>query len=626
MAKGYTGRVLVVDLTTGTVQEDKLEERLYRHFIGGLGLGVRLLYQRQSGKVDPLGEQNILGFIPGLLSGTGAPGSSRLTVVAKSSLTGTWGDANVGGYMARELKRAGYDGILIQGISHRPVYLLIHQGKAELRDASHLWGKETTETVEILRKEIGDSKLRIGCIGPAGELKSAIASIIFDKGRAAGRSGLGAIMGSKYLKAVAVRGQDLVPVADQDRFRELRRNLLTQIKETKAAAVRTKVEGKGTIAGIESLVTSGATPIKNWRLNGADAIPFLAKISGPAVNSYVIDGSRGLASCADCPIACGALVKSEKDGIGECHRPEYETVAGFGALCFNEDLASIIRASDFCNRYGLDIISASSTIAFAIECYEQGIISKKDTDGIELRWNDGPTLLTLLDKIARREGFGDVLADGVRKAVQRIGHGAEQYAIHVYGQEPGFHDARLLPARGTNYIADPTPGRHTTGLISVAVERGNSPDSYVEFNVPEVELYDYGNKKVMYGIVAKYEQVFASCGLCKFIFPAGPIRLPELISAVTGWDYSPSELLETGERIQTMRQLFNIREGIEPNDFQLPLRLSQPADIGPLKDIPVNFNLLRRQYYEGMGWSTTGYPLPSRLNELGLADVVKEDW
>lgn len=538
MTAGYTGKILIVDLTSEEVKEEQLHDELYREFIGGVGLGVRLLYKRQPGKVAPLGQQNILGFMPELLTGTAVPSSSRLTLVSKSPFTGGWGDANVGGYIGYELKRAGYDGILFHGISPQPVYLLIHQGKAELRDASHLWGKDTIETEEMLRKE------------------------------------------------------------------------------TKVKFIDT-LKSMGTAGSTEGFIVGGATPIKNWSLSGEDSMPPDTQPYGTGINSYLVRRS----TCAGCPIGCGGSVKTEE--TGECLRPECETIVGFGPMCLNNDMVSIIEASAICDRYGIDTISVSTTIAFTIECYQRGIITKQDTDGIELTWNNPSAVIAMLKKIVKREGFGTILADGVKRAAEKIGHGAWECAIHVGGQELGFHDPRQLPARGTGYICDPTPGRHTTFFAGTILERAGSPGPYPELWEPQVELRDYEHKSAIYSAAIKYEQVVASAGVCKFAMFQGTFPVVDFIIAVTGWDFSPAETLVTGERIQTLRQLFNIREGINPKEFCLPQRVSQSATTGPFRGIPVDFDLLRKQYYEAMGWDPeTGYPVESRLEELGLRDLA----
>lgn len=618
MTTAYMGKVLAVDLTLAKVKEEQLKERLYRDFIGGVGLGVRLLYERQPGKVDPLGEENILGFMPGLLGGTAVPGSSRLTVVSKSPLTGGWGDASMGGYIAPEIKQAGYDGILVQGISPRPVYLLLYQGKAELRDAFHLWGRDTIETQEILRKEIGDRRLRVICIGPAGEAQSLISAIMSEgrEGRAAARSGLGAVMGSKRLKAIAVRGQNVIPVADSAQVSKLRRQFVNGVKETETLFIKALKTG-GTAGYTHPFVTAGATPFKNWSLIGPESMPSYEPFDD-RINKYVVRRS----ACAGCPIGCSATLKSEEIG-GEYDRPEYETVAAFGPMCLNNDVATVINANDICNHYGIDTISTGNVIAFAMECYERGIITKQDTDGIELTWGNGQAIVAMVEMVAKREGFGAILADGVKRAAERIGRGAEEWAIHVGGQELGYHDPRQIPSRGTAYICDPTPGRHTTFLVARLLEAGPLPGPYPEFWKPRVEYRDYGHKSVIYNRCATYEQVLASAGMCKFLIFQPGLRLIEFISAVTGWDFSLAETQVTGERIQTMRQLFNIREGIDPKHFRLPQRVSQPATMGPYKDAPLDFDLLRRQYYEAMGWDVdTGYPKKAKLDELGLKEFA----
>jgi len=618
MTTGYTGKILVVDLTSVEVREEQIPDKLYRDFIGGAGLGARLLYERQPGKVDPLDKQNILGFMPGLLSGTAVPGSSRTTVVSKSPITGGWGDSNVGGYIASELKRSGYDGILFQGISPNPVYLLIYKSKFELRDASHLWGKDTTQTIEILRKEIGERRLRVMCIGPAGEAQSVISAIMTEDGRAAARSGLGAVMGSKRLKAIAVMSQNGVSVADSTRVRELRQQFVNAVKKTEVPFIKALKTG-GTARYVHPFITAGATPFKNWNLIGPEAMasykPFEDKIS-----KYVARRS----ACAGCPIGCGATLDLRVVGLGESQRPEYETIAGFGPNCFNNDAVTILKANDICNRSGIDTISASGVIAFAIDCYERAIITKQDTDGIELAWGNGPVIIAMLEKLVKGEGFGAILADGVKKAAERIGRGTDEYAIHAGGQALGYHDPRQIPARGTGYICDPTPGRHTSFLVARLLEAGSLPGPYPEFFESKVECRDYGHKSLIYGKCTKYEQVVASAGLCKFILFQPGFPLVEFISAVTGWDFSLAELEVTGERIQDMRQLFNMREGIDPKQFRLPQRVSQPAVMGPYKDVPQDFDLLRKQYYEAMAWDAeTGYPLKSRLEQLGLGELSK---
>lgn len=580
---GYMGKILFIDLTAGSIGEETLSESIYRDFIGGEGLGAKIVYERQVGKVDALGAENILGFVTGLLTGCGVPSASRLAVVTKSPLTGTWGDANVGGFFGHELKASGYDAIFFKGIAPHPVYLLLTQSNIELRDASHLWGKDTTDSMEILRQETGDPAIRVACIGPAGEVASLISSIIME-GRAAARSGVGAVMGAKKLKAIVVKGKKRVPVADSEAIKRMRRNITRDMRESDDFMMK-MVREHGTCGGFSECITSGEAPIKNWSLAGVEAMPTHSKLHGESITKYQLRKT----GCAGCPIACGGIVKVDKGPyqVTETRKPEYETLVSFGAMCLNDNVESVIKANDICERYGIDTMSAGTTIAFAMECYERGIISKHDTEGIELTWGNAAAILSMLQKMAKREGFGAVLADGVKRAAERIGRGAEEIAVHVHGQEVPYHDPRMMPNMGTMCISDPTPARHTR-----------------------------------YTKDTKYHEVFVACGGCVFVKRSLP--LVDLISAATGWDFTAAELLVTGERIQTLRQAFNIREGLYPQDFYLPPKLQEPLTHGPLKGVPVDFAVLRKAYYEAMNWDPeTGEPSKERLQELGLGEIIK---
>ena len=621
MQGGNIGRVLFVDLSSGAISEEKLEEKLYRDFIGGTGLGARILYERMAPGVDPLGPENWLGFVTGPLTGTAVPSTGRYTVVAKSPLTATWGDANSGGYFGSELKAAGYDAVFFNGISSQPVYLWINDGKAELRDAAHLWGKDTTETEEILCQELGDQAIRVACIGPAGESRSLIAAVINDRGRAAARSGLGAVMGAKRLKAIAVRGNKKVPVADSAWLRALRKEHLKGQKENLFIK---SMSTYGTCAALNHAVKTGDAPIRNWSLMGTEAMPGYTRLIGEEVIKYKIKNY----TCQGCPIACGGIVGVERGpyAVEEGHKPEFQTVASFGTLCFNDNLESIIKANDICNRYGLDTISAGATIAFATECYERGLIDKKDTGGIELTWGNAVALIAMLEKIARREGFGDVLADGVKVAAERIGHNSEEFAIHIHGQEICNHDPRRMRAMGVSYIGDPTPARHTSAATPMTIaDRGRGAGGpYPELQNTEVPADDYENKGKIYAVATDYHQVFTSSGFCEFLVFVGNAPLVEYISAVTGWDFTIEEALVTGRRIQTMRQAFNVREGLQPADFSLPGRIKATPASGPLAGKVVDSDALRDAYYRALGWDVeTGRPLEESLARLGLKELVK---
>jgi len=458
MAGGYAGKLGFVDLTTGEVKIEKLDEDLARDFIGGQGIGARILFERQKKGVDPLGPESYLGFTTGPLTGTKVPTGGRYMAVCKSPLTGGWGDANSGGYFGAELKAAGWDAIFVSGAASSPKYITISDDRIEIKDAAHLWGQDTIETEKAIQKDAGDKKIRIASIGPASEKLSLISGIVNDAGRIAARSGVGAVMGSKKLKALAVRGTGKAGIADKDELDRLRK---AYIKEMKAMGGFAQLLMKHGTCGLTSgLVACGATPVKNWRYTGTQSFANLEKIGDP---DTVIQYQSRKYGCANCPIACGGIfnVTGGKYPVGETHKPEYETIGAFGTMCMCDDLEAIIKLNDMCNRSGLDTISAGTTLAFAMECFESGILSESDTGGIALTWGNAEAMIAMIDKMIARQGFGDILADGVKIAAQRIGSGAEEFAMHIGGQEPGLHNALFLPSRGTGFVCDPTPGRHT---------------------------------------------------------------------------------------------------------------------------------------------------------------------
>ena len=621
MTGGYAGKIGFVNLSSGEIREQALDEKLARDFIGGHGLGARILFENQKGRVDALGPENVLGFVTGPLTGTPVPTGSRYMVVCKSPLTGGWGDANSGGFFGPELKFAGWDAIFVSGVASKPSYLMITNAGIEIKDAAHLWGKDAIETEEALVEEIGDPKVRVACIGPASEKLSLISGICNDKGRYAGRSGVGAVMGSKRLKAVAVRGKGRVAVANSESVKKLNQEFSKKMREV--AFIQTLMK-YGTCGNTAALVGSGASPVKNWLLTGTESFPTVKQIDGDNVIAY----ETRKYGCFSCPIRCGGIttVSSGKYPVSETHKPEYETVAAFGNMCLNDDLDSIFKLNDMCNRGGLDTISAGSVIAFAMECYENGIITKADTDGIELTWGNAEAIIAMTEKIIRREGFGDVLADGVKVAAKRIGKGAEKFAMHVGGQEPGLHNVAFLPGRGTGFVADPTPGRHTAAAPYTRCDTNTAAGPYKELQFSGFEKYQYTGKGPAAAAATNYWQVGASSGICLMPFMSGIFPILELINGVTGWDMSVSEALKTGARIQTLRQMFNAREGISPSNYALPNRLAgiPPKSEGPLRGITIDIDTLAGEYRKAMEWDPeTGKPTEACLNKLGLLELVK---
>jgi aldehyde:ferredoxin oxidoreductase len=597
MVGGYTGKMAFVDLSSGEIREEKLDEALARDFIGGYGMGARILYERQRKGIDPMGPESIIGFTTGPLTGTKVPTGGRYTVVGKSPLTGGWGDANSGGYFGSELKAAGWDAVFVSGVAASATYLLIRDDQIMLKDASRLWGMDTVETERTLRQELNAPRLRVACIGPASEKLSLISGIVNDGGRIAARSGLGAVMGSKRLKAVAVLGTGKVPVAHGKELERLRKSYLETLRQ--GPGFWATLMNQGTCGITQGLVAGGATPIKNWLLAGDGSFPGARSVSdADAVLRY----QTRKYGCANCPIACGGLVKVAEGAyaMDEAHKPEYETIASFGPLCGNGDPMVIFKLNDMCNRSGLDTISAGSVIAFAMECFEKGIVTSKDTDGIDLKWGDRDAMVALLQKIIRREGIGDLLADGVKAAAARIGKGAAGCAIHVGGQEPGMHSALFLPGRGTGYVCDPTPGRHTAGPMARidAGMAGIAP--YEEMQFHGFERYDYKSKGPASAKTSCYWQIGTCAGLCLFpVIFFGNYPLLEFFNAVTGRDMNLQEALKTGARIQTLRQYFNIREGINPRDIRLPSRMQgiPPHQKGPLAGITIDIETLRQEYF-----------------------------
>ncbi len=624
MAGGYAGKIAFIDLTTGEIKTDTLDEGMARNFIGGHGIGARIVFERQEKGVDPLGPQAYLGFTTGPLTGTKTPTGGRYMAVCKSPLTGGWGDANAGGYFGAGLKAAGWDAIFVSGTAASPKTISINDEHIKLEDASDLWGLDTVETEVAIQKATGNKKTRVACIGPASEKISLISGIVNDRGRVAARSGVGAVMGAKKLKALAVSGSGKTPIADKAALDQLRKSFINEMRDM--PGMPQALMKHGTCGFTESLVACGATPIKNWAQAGPDAFANLDKVAnGDAIIQYQ---TRKYA-CANCPIACGGIfnVTAGKYPVGETHKPEYETIGAFGPMCMCDDFETIIKLNDMCNRGGLDTISAGTALAFAMECFENGIISESDTDGIPLTWGNAEAMVAMTAKMIAREGFGDILADGVKIAAQKIGGNADKFAMHVGGQEPGLHNALFLPSRGTGYVCDPTPGRHTAAPMARLDGIPGQFAPYPELKFEQFEKYTYTGKGPMSATASNYLQVGSSAGVCLMpLMFFGNYPLVEFLNAVTGWDLDMEEVLTTGARIQTVRHSFNIREGIQASDVKLPPRMlgQPPLDEGPLSGVTIDVDSLAAEYRQAMGWDPdSGIPQAGTLEKLGLTRLVK---
>ena len=625
MTGGYMGKIAFVDLTQGTVRTETLSEEVARGFVGGYGLGARVLFERIPKGADPLGPENILGFAAGPLTGTRAPTGGRYMACCKSPLTGGWGDANSGGYFGSELKAAGFDAIFVSGVAAAPRTLRVADGRIEIRDAAHLWGLDTIAAEEALQREAGDAKLRVASIGPASERLSLISGIVNDRGRVAARSGVGAVMGSKRLKAVAVRGGAAVPAADPEALARLSKEFARALRELPGMAQALMKHGTCGFTG--ALVAGGATPLKNWQLAGEQAFPAGKRVTDP--EAFVRFQTRKY-GCASCPISCGGIceVNSGKYPVGEVHKPEYETIGAFGPLCLCDDVEAIIKLHDLCNRSGLDTISAGHVLAFAMECFEKGVLTEGDTDGLRVGWGDGAAMVALLEKVIRREGIGDVLADGVRAAAAKIGRGAEACAMHVGGQEPGLHSALFLPSRGTGFVCDPTPGRHTAAPMARLEGGPGAYAPYPELKIGAFERHAYTGKGPMSATASCYLQIGNCAGVCVMPFMFfGNYPLIDLLNAVTGWGMDTAEALQTGARIQALRQSFNLREGVTADRVRLPDRMTgrPPQADGPTAGVTVDVDNLAREFRAAMGWDAeTGVPTAETLKSLGLAELVKQ--
>ncbi len=612
MAHGFMGKILWVDLAAKTLTDEPLDEQMGRDYLGGYGLGAKILFDRQKAGVDPLGPDAILGLMTGVLTGTDALGGSRYIMVGKSPLTGGWGDGNSGGAVGPNLKFAGYDAVFFKGISAKPVYLYIENGKAELKDAGSLWGKDTFETQDVLRGAHGKD-VEAACIGPSGEKMCLTAAVMNNKGRAAARSGLAAVMGSKKLKAIAVKGNLEVPVADKAASAAMRKKHLANM----GPAQLMKDFGTCGMYGFTAQVDD--TPCKNWGGTAVVDFPDFEKINGP----NIVDKQERRYGCWHCPISCGGVMKasapdSDYQWEAGAHKPEYETQAMFGGNCLNDNVASIIKANDICNRYGLDTIAAGSCIAFTIECYENGILTKDDTDGLEMTWGNHKNIIAMLEKLAKREGFGDVIADGTRNAAKKIGKGAEKLAMNVDGIEIPAHDSRGGLNFAIGYVGEPCPAKHTQG--------GEGP--LPKGALPEFDRDATKGRGPAHKQGAAYTVAYNAAGLCMIVIGDGYGHIDDFVEAlrtITGWPIDNAEVIKTGERIETIRQAFNIREGLT-TPWHFPDRMigKPPKTVGPRAGATLNPPDLTDEYFTELGWDTrTGKPSKAKLEALGMADVAK---
>lgn len=627
MKHGWMGKVLWVDLTTGTMRDEQIDEAIYRDFLGGYGLAAKLIFDRQTKGLPPLDPGNIFAVMSGLLNGTKAVFNGRWMIAGKSPLTGGWNDANCGGDFAPAIKACGYDGILFVGKSEHPVYLLIDGDQQKLCDASDLWGKaDAARTDDALRERHGE-RFRTMAIGSGGETLSPIACVVNAGGRVAGRGGLGALMGSKNLKAVCLAGQCAVNAHDDAALWAATSRFLEELESAPnefAGVLRTF----GTSGRTALHAGDGDSPIKNWAGSKAD---FPQEEAERVSDFSVIQYEQQKYHCVGCPIGCGALCYLQGNpDLSATHRPEYETLCCFGTQLLCTDVEAIFLINEMLNRAGIDTISCGVAVHWAYEAYERGVITSDDTGGIELTWKDPAGAIEMVKQIIEDRDLGRYLRLGVRAAAEHFGGDALEFAMQVGGQELPMHDCRhpnaSCTALGVAYEAEPTPGRHTSMLFSW--------DQYTRPLATENPAFGLQRNQSKYTVSSDdtkaqgHFQWGASCGedivngagLCNFGFGFGPtLPLVEWLNAATGWvndDGQPLEFddyLRIGARVKTVRHAFNIREGIAPADIKLPARARKS---------PNDWDGVRKEYYRQMGWDPdTAWPLPETLDDLGLPEV-----
>ncbi|MEM3770062.1 MAG: aldehyde ferredoxin oxidoreductase family protein [Candidatus Bathyarchaeia archaeon] len=609
----YNGRVLRVDLNDSKFSVENVDHSVFKNFLGGVGLAAKVMIDEVNPKVEPFAPENYLIFAPGALTGSSIPAGNKSVFVTKSPLTNAWGEATFSGVCGINLKRAGFDGLIIKGKAERPLYLFISDDTFELRDATKIWNMETFDACTAIKKELDLKEVGIACIGPAGEKLVRIASIISDDGRAAGRCGVGAVMGSKNLKAIAIHGTGEIEVADKKRFDEVKRAMLKVIAEKKPLQF-------GTAGSVEAFNEMGNLPTKNWTLG---VFSGAKNISGQFITERFSPRKR---ACFACPVACGREIELKEGPYAplKCYGPEYETVAALGSLCMNDKIESIIKANDICNRLGVDTISTGAAIAFAMECFEKGLLAGADTGGLEVKWGDPEVIVRLCELIGRKEGFGTLLGEGVKVASKVIGRNSDRFALHVKGLELPMHSPYRFKEMGLAYAVSNRGACHNRGSPAY-VSRG--------ILIPEfgyTEKTDGFTTQSKAKLTADHQDICTmidALGICKFIVFFGGISvtmLAEAYSAAIGWHVEPSEMKKTGARIWFLQRIFNYNAGLRRNDDTLPERfLKEPLKEGAAANQTVDLETMLNEYYEIRGLDNTdGKPKISKIKELALDFVI----
>jgi aldehyde:ferredoxin oxidoreductase len=614
MIPGYFMKIVEIDLNIEKINLIALEEKEFKKFIGGSGIGAKLLYGYTDDKTDPLGSENVLIFMTGPLTGTKTFSSDRFEVITKSPLTGIYTESDCGGRWGEGLKKCGLDGIIIKGKAKNPVYITIKDEKIEIKSASHLWGKDTFATDTLIKKEMGPNS-QVVCIGKAGENLVKFACIINEgkHGRAAGRAGVGAVMGSKKLKAIGVLGTKEVKIAHEQEFNQFINALTPKMIESTEA-----LRKYGTSTGVEYCESVGDLPIKNWYQGNWEGAK---KISGQYMAKTVLKKNY---HCGRCVIGCGRTVEINegKYKIEETAGPEYETIGMLGSNCLVDDIKIICKANELCNRYGLDTISTGSAISFCMEAYEKGLITKKDTGGLKMEWGNGDALLEMIEKIANRQDIGKLLGEGLIKAAKEIGGNSCEFAIHVKGLDFPAHDPRGKVSVALGYATSNRGACHLQAFTHDFEDGTCIPDLGYKETLDRFEIK--GKAKFVVDF-QHLMSMFDSLHCCKFIVFGGMTVEPlvKVLNLVTGWDFSKEDFLKTGERIFNLKRLYNVREGISRKDDTLPPRiLTHPRGGGAGDNLPY-LNKMLYEYYQIRGWDEFGIPTKDTLKRLELEEYIK---
>ncbi|HAE41446.1 MAG TPA: aldehyde ferredoxin oxidoreductase [Clostridiales bacterium] len=622
MIYGYSGKILEVDLTKHTTSTIPVSEEIMRKYMGGKGLIGYFMRQDDLKSVDPLSDQNVFYYMTGVMSGIPNAGTSRIIIGAKSPITKGFGMSESGGFVAADLKKTGWDGIIVRGISEKPVYLWIKDGEIAIKDATHLWGKENGEVHDTIQRELGEKNIRISQIGPAGENLVQYACIMNDLKHACGRNGLGAVMGSKNLKAIAIKGTEGINFKDRKRILEISKWYSEYFKEN---PLSNGLHMYGTASVVEGANLSGILPTRNFRDGFFEQAE---NLTGKRMADTILIRRDG---CFGCPVRCKRTVevKGEKLNVNpKFGGPEYETIGAFGSLCGIGNLEMIAKANERCNNLGLDTISAGVSIAFAMECFERKIIDDKTTFGLGLEFGNEDVLLQLVEDIAYKRDLGALLAKGVMKMSEILGEGTEDFAMHVKGQELPMHDPRGKTGVGLAYSLSPTGADHMQAAhdTMMAAEGPVLEAGRVLGLTKPVDVHGYGTEKAyFYSTLEKWWSFLNMVGVCFFIpQPRGsfPIdKFLDLLNLATGWDVDVEEAMEVGERGINLARIINYEMGVNESTEDLPERLYQPLENGASKGKALDkdaFHDMKKSYYELMGWDESGKPKEEILKKMGL--------